>query len=75
MTSMSLADPPVTRQADIDEAVAAYERKLIVNALVESRGIQTQAARSLGTTRRILGYKIQKLNIRPDEIRVQAPRS
>ena len=47
----------------LEDAVAACERELIVNALRDAKGIQTQAAKSLGTTRRILAYKIRKLNI------------
>lgn len=45
------------------EAVAACERELILNALRESNGVQTKAAALLGTTRRILGYKMKKMNI------------
>jgi len=48
----------------LETSVAAYERTLILTALKESRGIQTRAARLLGTTRRILAYKMQKLNLR-----------
>jgi len=50
--------------APLEASVAAYERALILNALRLSNGIQTQAARLLGTTRRILGYKIKQLDIR-----------
>ncbi|MDA0990702.1 MAG: sigma-54 dependent transcriptional regulator [Verrucomicrobia bacterium] len=45
------------------EAVNAYERQLIERALTETNGIQTQAAKILGTTRRILKYRMEKLNI------------
>ena len=43
--------------------VANYERQLIVEALKESWGNQTEAARLLGTTKRVVQYKIQKLDI------------
>lgn len=43
--------------------VANYEKQLIVEALKESWGNQTEAAKSLGTTKRVVQYKIQKLGI------------
>ena len=55
--------------SNLESAVANYERDLIVNALRDSKGIQTRAARLLGTTRRILRYKMDKLSIRAAEIR------
>lgn len=48
-------------------AVEEYERRLIREALRRTGGIQTRAAEMLGTTRRILRYRIQKLNIAGDE--------
>ena len=55
--------PPAAPTAPLEDSVAAYERILITTALRQANGIQTQAARLLGTTRRILGYKMRKLNI------------
>jgi transcriptional regulator with GAF, ATPase, and Fis domain len=55
--------------AHLEDSVAGYERTLILKALRESNGIQTQAARLLGTTRRILAYKMRKLKIRSDQLR------
>jgi DNA-binding NtrC family response regulator len=46
------------------EAVAAFERELVVDALRQTKGIQTRAAKLLGTTRRILNYRMRKLDIR-----------
>jgi Nif-specific regulatory protein len=43
--------------------VEAYEKELIVDALKDSRGNQSEAARILGTTKRIIQYKINKLQI------------
>ena len=48
------------------DAVNAYEKELVENALSEARGIQTRAAEMLGTTRRILKYRMEKLNISGD---------
>jgi len=39
---------------------------MILDALQRSRGIQARAAERLGTTRRILRYKMEKLGIGPD---------
>jgi DNA-binding NtrC family response regulator len=45
------------------EATEEFERQLIEEALRVSRGVQSEASRLLGTTRRILGYKIKQLGI------------
>ena len=45
--------------------VGAYERDLIRDALKSSRGNVAAAARALGTTARILGYKIRGYHIDP----------
>jgi transcriptional regulator with GAF, ATPase, and Fis domain len=47
-----------------DEAEAAFERQLIVDALARSGFVQTRAAQLLGISRRILKYKMDKLGIR-----------
>ncbi|MEI6147974.1 MAG: sigma 54-interacting transcriptional regulator, partial [bacterium] len=47
------------------EAVAAFERDLVMEALRQTNGVQTRAAQRLGTTRRILNYRMRKLDIRP----------
>jgi len=47
----------------LKQAVDNFERKMIEQALAASGGINTRAAERLGTTRRILQYRIQKLGI------------
>ena len=47
----------------LEKAVAAYEKELIQDALKTARGVKARAARLLGTTERILGYKINKYGI------------
>ena len=47
----------------LEDAVNAYERELVLNALRTANGVQTRAAELLGTTRRILKYRMDKLNI------------
>ncbi|MEI7903524.1 MAG: helix-turn-helix domain-containing protein [bacterium] len=45
----------------------AYERQLISDTLHKVGGVQTRAAKNLGTTRRILRYKMEKLGlVEPD---------
>ena len=47
----------------LSSVVESQERQMIVSALQETNGNQTQAARLLGTTKRIIQYKIKKLGI------------
>ncbi len=60
--------PAATLDGSLTDTVDAFERQLIVNALREAKGIQTLAAQRLGTTRRILKYRMDKLNIQENEI-------
>ncbi|MHC4791444.1 MAG: sigma 54-interacting transcriptional regulator [Planctomycetota bacterium] len=53
---------PVAKRA-MAEVIANMERELIVDALKKSGGQQRKAAKELGITERILGYKIKKYNI------------
>lgn len=43
--------------------IADVERRLIVEALESTGWVQARAAKMLGTTQRILGYKIRKYGI------------
>lgn len=47
----------------LESAVAAFERDMIQDALKSSKGNITRAALSLGSTERIVGYKIKKYGI------------
>lgn len=49
----------------LTEIIANKERELIVDALKKTGGRQRDAARELGVTERILGYKIKKYGIHP----------
>ena len=60
--AVSAASPPDEGRS-LEESVNAYERQLIADALREVGGVQTRAAESLGTTRRILRYKMEKLGL------------
>ncbi len=50
---------------DLKSLVSAFERDLIRDALKSTRGNVAAAARALGTTPRILGYKIRTYQIPP----------
>jgi Nif-specific regulatory protein len=47
----------------LQEAVDAYEKDLILDALKTSRGNRTKAARLLHSTERIISYKVRKFRI------------
>lgn len=53
------------RPINLEKEVGKFERSLIVQALEKCNGVQTQAAEHLGTTRRILRYRMDKLGINP----------
>ena len=55
--------PPAAEGLTLETAVSAYERQLIADALRQTGGVLTRAAESLGTTRRILRYKMEKLGL------------
>lgn len=59
-------DAPSPGLADV---VDHYERQLVLQALRTAKGTQTHAAKLLGTTRRILKYKMDKWGIGQDEWR------
>ncbi|MBU2026691.1 MAG: sigma 54-interacting transcriptional regulator [Proteobacteria bacterium] len=61
----------------LNSVVEAQERALIMEALKETRGNQTRAAKLLGTTKRIIQYRIRKMGIDPRPYRktTDAPRS
>jgi Nif-specific regulatory protein len=51
------------------DSVEQYEKDLIVDALKSARGNRAKAARLLGTTERIMGYKVRKYGIDPGRFR------
>ncbi len=65
--------PPTLQTAEVGEPVKEdfvsrverFERDLITDALKSTRGNMAAAARALGTTQRIIGYKVKVLNIDP----------
>jgi Nif-specific regulatory protein len=47
----------------LDDAVSAYEKDIIQDALKTSRGNRSRAAKLLGSTERIISYKVRKYHI------------
>jgi Nif-specific regulatory protein len=47
----------------LKSTIADFERHIIVSALEQTRGNQTKAAMRLGTTKRILSYRVRKYGI------------
>jgi len=56
------ASGTITR-VSLKDAVAAYEKDLISDALKTTRGNRAKAARLLDTTERILNYKVRNLGV------------
>ncbi len=50
----------------LEERVALFERDIIVDSLKQTNGNLAAAARTLGTTPRIIRYKTKQLEINPD---------
>jgi transcriptional regulator with GAF, ATPase, and Fis domain len=57
--------PSLEKPINLEETVGSLERSLILQALDKCGGVQTHAAERLGTTRRILRYRMDKLGIKP----------
>jgi transcriptional regulator with PAS, ATPase and Fis domain len=55
------------------DAVANFEKRLIRAALAKTQGSQVKAAKILGTTRRILKYRMDKLGIKQEAFTSGAP--
>ncbi len=47
----------------LERCVAGFEKTVIVHALTRTRGNQSAAAQLLGTTKRVLTYKVHKYKI------------
>ena len=68
----SLQTPEITGTfgtGSLDEKVAIFERDIIVDSLKRTRGNMAASARELGTTPRILRYKVKNLNVDPEKFK------
>lgn len=62
--SLQMAQVNVHAEAlTLPEKIETLEREMIVDALKKTQGCQRHAAKELGVTERILGYKIKKYDI------------
>ena len=59
----STLQPPESSHRSLSVAMDAYEKELIEDALKTARGNRAKAARLLGTTERIMNYRIKNLEI------------
>jgi len=50
------------------EKVREIEKEEIINAMRECKWVMSRAARKLGITERMIGYKIRKYGIRKEEV-------
>ena len=50
----------------LKDKIEGIEREEIVHALIACNGVMAQAARKLGITERMIGYKIKKYGIRKE---------
>ena len=57
---MQVNAPRGKKQGTLASLVNTYERSLIIEALKDAGGNQSKAARLLGTTKRIIQYKVEK---------------
>jgi transcriptional regulator with GAF, ATPase, and Fis domain len=64
-------DYTVLSGTSLEDAVGNFERKLVLDALRKTKGVQTKAAQLLGTTRRIINYRMRILNIRASEVEAE----
>ncbi|MEE9200360.1 MAG: sigma-54 dependent transcriptional regulator [Candidatus Brocadiales bacterium] len=61
-TADEKAEP--TTEGSIEDILASTEKKLILNALRETGGVQAKAAKLLGITERSLWHRIKKYNLK-----------
>ncbi len=54
--------------SSLKEKIKTLEKEEIILALVECDGVQARAARKLGITERMIGYKIKKYRIEIKEV-------
>jgi Nif-specific regulatory protein len=60
---MKVAIPERKEHGKLTSLVNIYERSLIIDAMKTAKGNQSQAARLLGTTKRIIQYKVEKYSL------------
>ena len=66
-TLQTAEDTDTHQSQSLKDAVERFERELLIDVLKSSRGNMRMAAKSLETTERIFGYKVQKYQIKPKQ--------
>ena len=61
--TLQMADMPSSPRGTLDEMTDLFVKEIIIDNLKATKGNITQAAKNLGTTKRILTYKINQLGI------------
>ena len=56
-----------TRQGTLPDKLEQIERRLIAEALEDSRGNMAKAARALGITERVMGLRVNRFDLDPKE--------
>ena len=56
-----------TGSGTLEERVSVFEQDIVIDALKRNRGNMAAAAKDLGTTPRILRYKVKQYNIEPKQ--------
>ena len=69
---MKRRDLENVKGGSLEKMVAAYERDIIEEAIKYAKGNQSEAARQLGTTKRVIQYKVQKYNIDCERYKARA---
>jgi Nif-specific regulatory protein len=59
----------IGKMENLKVRVDAYERELVLAALKRTKGNQSHAAKILGTSQRIVNYKIRKYSIDTGQFR------
>ena len=54
---------------DLEHRIQEMEKEAILSALEECNWIMARAAKKLGITERMIGYKVKKYGIRTKEVR------
>jgi transcriptional regulator with PAS, ATPase and Fis domain len=65
--------PAPTLAGSLDEALETWERRMILDALQRTHGVQARAAKILGVSERSLWYRIKKLGIQVRTAEDDAP--
>lgn len=53
----------------LKEKIKEIEREAIINALIDCNWVMAKAAKKLGITERMIGYKVKKYGLRIKEVR------